>query len=336
VVRAAIYVNPTTAAITVVSDPLPQSVDGVPLRLKTVNVTVGANGTFTFNPTNCSEQKIAATLTGTGGASVPVSSRFQAANCASLAFKPVLSASTAGGASKANGASLDVKVSYPSGPIGSYANIKSVKVDLPKQLPSRLTTLQKACVASVFEANPANCPSASDVGTAMASTPVLNVPLTGPAYLVSHGGEAFPDLEIVLQGEGVMLTLDGSTLIKKGITSSTFKAVPDAPVSGFELRLPMGKYSILSSNVPESAKFSLCGQSLSMPTVITGQNGAVIKQTTKIAVTGCPKAATRSLTRAQKLRKALKVCNKQAKGRRAACERAARKRYGLVEKSKKK
>jgi hypothetical protein len=314
VVRAAISVNPVTAAITVVSDPLPQSVDGVPLRLKTVNVTVGSAGNFTFNPTSCTPSSITATLTSLQGTKANVSSPFDAANCASLAFKPTLSATTAGRATKPNGASLNVKVSYPSGPEGTYANIKSVKVDLPKQLPSRLTTLQKACLAATFEANPANCPTDSDVGTATAKTPLLNVPVTGPAYLVSHGGEAFPDLELVLQGEGVTLLLDGNTQIKKGITSSTFKAIPDAPVSSFELKLPTGKFSILGSNVPESAQFSLCGQSLSMPTAITAQNGIVIKQTTKIGVTGCPKTKA---AKPKKKAKAAKSSNGRVEGRKS-------------------
>jgi hypothetical protein len=289
VVRAAIHINPSTAQVTVVSNPLPQMIDGVPLRVKTVNVTVGEGDDFTFNPTGCESKSIGAAISSAQGATANVSSPFAASGCASLPFKPVLSASTVGKASKAGGASLDVKVAYPSGPVGTYANIKSVKVDLPKQLPSRLTTLQKACLAKVFEANPANCPSAADVGTATATTPLLNVSLSGPAYLVSHGNEAFPDLEIVLQGEGVQIVLDGNTDIKKGITSSTFKSIPDAPVSGFELKLPTGKFSILGSNVPEQDKYSLCGQTLNMPTAITGQNGAVLKQTTKLGVTGCPK-----------------------------------------------
>ncbi|HZL49083.1 MAG TPA: hypothetical protein VFC30_08725, partial [Solirubrobacteraceae bacterium] len=65
-----------------------------------------------------------------------------------------------------------MKLTYPNAPFGSQANIKSVKVDLPKQLPSRLTTLQKACTAAQFEANPAGCPSASIVGHAKALTPL--------------------------------------------------------------------------------------------------------------------------------------------------------------------
>ena len=306
VVRASIRINPVTAAATIVSNPLPQSVDGVPLRVQTVNVTVGQENNFTFNATNCSPSSVSATLTSTQGATAPVSSVYAPANCGSMKFAPGFSASTSGKASKTGGASLDVKVTYPTGPAGTYANIRSTKVDLPKQLPSRLTTLQKACLAATFEANPASCPAASDVGTGTATTPLLNVPLSGPAYLVSHGGAAFPDLEIVLQGEGITLILDGNTDIKKGITSTTFKAIPDAPVSSFELKLPTGKYSAVTSYVPQSAKYSLCGQKLNMPTLITGQNGAVIKQTTKISITGCPKAKKAKAARKKRAKKATK------------------------------
>jgi hypothetical protein len=294
VVRAAITIDPLTAAVTVTSGALPQIIDGVPVRLRTVNVTVDRPG-FIFNPTSCSAQAVTATIGSAQGATAAVSSPFAAGGCASLPFKPRFTASTQAKTSKAGGASLDVKVAYPAG----QANIRSVKVDLPKQFPSRLTTLQKACVAAVFEANPASCPAASVVGIARAVTPVLPVTLTGPAYLVSHGGAAFPDLVVVLQGEGVRVDLTGATLIKKGITSSTFKTVPDVPISSFELYLPQGKYSVLGANLPASAKYSLCGQTLAMPTAITGQNGAVLKQTTKIAVTGCPKAKKKK-TKARK------------------------------------
>ena len=85
-----------------------------------------------------------------------------------------------------------MKLSYPSGSMGTQANIKSVKVELPKNLPSRLTTLQKACTAKAFETNPASCPAESVIGHAVVHTQVLPVPLEGPAYFVSHGGEAFP------------------------------------------------------------------------------------------------------------------------------------------------
>ena len=53
--------------------------------------------------------------------------------------------------------------------------------------------------------------------------------------------------------------------------------------------LPESPHSILGTNLPAKSGYDLCGQTLTMPTTITGQNGAQIKQTTKIAVTGCPK-----------------------------------------------
>lgn len=145
-----------------------------------------------------------------------------------------------------------------------------------------LERIQRACMAAVFEAKPVVCPAGTVVGHAVVHTAVLPVPVTGPVYFVSHGGAAFPDLVIVLQGYGITIDLVGNTYIKKGITSTTFNTVPDAPVSSFELTLPEGKFSALAANG------NLCRQKLIMPTAFTGQNGAVINQDTHIEVTGCP------------------------------------------------
>jgi hypothetical protein len=292
VVRAAIAVDPRTAQLTITTDPLPAIVDGIPTDLRTVNAVIDRPG-FMFNPTDCSPQAFSGTATSTEGVAAAISSHFQVGSCGSLAFKPDFKVSTSAKTSKASGASLDAKIVYPTTPTAnnqasSQANIASVKVDLPKQLPSRLTTLQKACLARVFEANPASCPKDSVVGHATAVTPVLPVPLSGPAYFVSHGGEAFPSLIIVLQGYGVTVDLVGTTFISKaGITSSTFKQVPDVPISSFELSLPEGTSSALAADLPAKAKGSFCGQTLAMPTAFTAQNGAVIKQSTKITVSGC-------------------------------------------------
>jgi hypothetical protein len=233
-----------------------------------------------------------------------------------LPFKPVFTASTVGSATKARGASLDTRVVFPappagSGMIGVDANIASFVVELPRQLPSRNSTLQKGCLAAVFDANPALCPSASDVGSVIVHTPVLGVPLQGPAYLVSYGGEKLPQMVMVLQGEGVRIDVTGSIHISKaGITSVTLKTVPDAPFTSFELKTPKGPYSILTSFVPAKDEFNLCGQSLVMPTTITAQNGAVVKQNTKVAITGCPKAKKK----AKKAKKAAKKAGKAASG----------------------
>jgi hypothetical protein len=260
---------------------------------------------------------------------VTTNDSFQLANCQNLKFEPKFSVSTSGKTSKAQGASLTAKLTYPTGALGQDANIKEVKVDLPKQLPSRLTTLQKACTAQQFNTNPAGCPAASNIGYAKAITPILPVPLEGPVYFVSHGGEAFPSLEIVLQGYGVKITLVASTFIsKQGITSSTFHTVPDQPVTSFEITLPEKQYSALAANG------NLCTSKLAMPTAFVAQNGSEIHQSTPISVSGCAKK--KALTRAQKLSAALKACRKRAKGKRAACVRTARRRFGPVRSKKKK
>jgi hypothetical protein len=286
-VRGAIRINSSTARAEVVSDPLPTELRGIQVDERSIGVSVNRSD-FIFNPTNCGSLASTGSIRSTSGTVVGVSSPFKSVGCSELKFKPGFVVSTAGKASKAGGASLDAKVTYPEAPQGTYANIKSVKVDLPKQLPARLTTLQKACLAATFEANPANCPVPSVVGYAKAITPILTNPLAGPVYLVSYGNEAFPNVEMVLQGEGITLDIVGNTDVKKGITSNTFKTIPDAPISSFELTLPRGPYSVLATNLPEKAKYSFCGQTLLMPTVITAQNGAVLKQVTHIAAGGCP------------------------------------------------
>jgi hypothetical protein len=331
-VRSKLFIDPNNASVMIVSDPLPTQLKGIPLQLKRVIATVDRPN-FQFNPTSCAPMSIDGSISGAEGATQPVSSPFQVGNCSALPFSPKLTASAAGAASKANGTSFAVKLE--SAGLGQ-ANIAKVSLALPKELPSRLTTLQKACVAAVFEANPASCPPESVIGQASIHTPVLRNPLSGPAYLVSHANAGFPDVEFVLQGEGVMLVLDGKTDIKKGITYSRFESAPDAPFTTFETTLPAGPHSALTANVPETAKFSLCGQSLQMPTEITAQNGALIKQATKIAVTGCATVRAnkaKRLTRAQKLKRALKACRKKFKAKRlhakrASCEKQARKRYG--------
>src|ERR1700722_1382593 len=277
VTRAAISVEPFSSRI-VVSSQLPTIVGGVPLRLRSLDVNVN-RANFAINPTSCAALKTETTLTSTFGTNQSLSTPFQATGCSALAFAPKLTASTNAKTSRANGAILVVKVAYPA---GSQANIKSVVVTLPKQLPSRLATLNNACPEATFDASPLSCPPLSKVGSATVATPVLPDKLSGTAIFVSHGGASFPDLDLVLRGDGVTVILIGNTNISNGVTTSTYASIPDVPVSSFEVRLPTGKDSVLAANG------NLCKSPLIMPTTITAQNGKVIKQSTKITVGDCP------------------------------------------------
>lgn len=339
VVRAGLYIDPSTAQVTVKSDPFPTMLYGIPLDIRSVDVEI-ARKEFTLNPTSCSVMSVTGQELSTAGQSASLSDRFQAGGCTTLPFHPVFEASTSGVTSRKEGASLIVHVASGAG----QSNIAKVHVVLPKQLPSRDETLKLACTESVFAANPASCPAGSQIGTAVAHTPILASALTGPVYLVSHGGAAFPDVEVVLQSEGVTIVLDGKTNIQNGVTESSFEAVPDAPVSSFEMSLPEGPHSILAA--PGGGLCSLATQTvlvkkkvtvkvkrhgrvqkrrvtrtvkktiaagLVMPTTIQGQNGAVINQSTPIAVTGCTSSTTKSKTKGHAKHKKPKTANKHAK-----------------------
>jgi hypothetical protein len=281
VTRGTLTVDPYTARVTATTA-VPTIYKGIPLRMKSISVNINKQG-FLLNPTNCGVLATESTLSGIVGAGLAsgvtqnLSSPFQVSNCGALAFKPSFKSKTSAKTSKANGASLETTLNIGAG----QTNFKSVMVQLPKQLPSRLTTLQKACPEAVFNANPFHCPSGSFVGGARANTPTLPGKLQGPAILVSHAGLAFPDLDLVMEANGVKVILVGNTKISKGITTTTFASPPDVPVSSITVNLPIGGHSAVTANG------SLCINPLTMPTTMIGQNGFKVTQNTKITVASC-------------------------------------------------
>jgi hypothetical protein len=312
VIRAQIEIDPQTAALTISSDPLPQIVLGVPLRIQGVTLDIDRPD-FVFDPTNCDAQQVSATIAGAQGASVYASNPFAVGDCKSLAFKPSLRVSTSAHASYADGASLDTRLTFPKTGQGAQANLARIKLVLPKQLSSRLTTLQDACPRTTFDANPSACPKASIVGIARALTPILSGELSGPVYLLAYGRSAFPSPMLVLQGDGVRLDLAGSTVVESsGKSSVAFNAIPDIPIDRFELYLPQGAHSLLGTTTSLCALHKIVvvkheitlrvhglsvrrtvevrkrvTASLTMPSELVAQNGAVIDQNTRIEVNGC-------------------------------------------------
>jgi hypothetical protein len=280
VIRAQVLIDPHTMQMTIASDPLPRIVDGIPLRLRTVNLTIDRPG-FVFNPTSCASQLIAGTVTSGEGASAQVSSPFHVTGCSGLAFAPKLTASTrAKASSEGGGAGLSVRVADPA---GKEANIRSVLVDLPSQLRPRLSAIQKACPVARFDAKPASCPSGSRVGSMTVATPVLSAPLHGYTYLVDPGPSAPALLMTQLQSQGVVVELSGAIHISgRGVISTAFKNLPDVPISSFLLELSPGPDSLLG------AVEGLCSRKLEMPYTLAAENGALLERTLGVSVDGCP------------------------------------------------
>jgi hypothetical protein len=284
VVRAAIHVNKLTGQTTVGTDTagayaIPSVLQGVVLQIRSLSIVVN-RPQFDFNPSGCGPHSFTSTITSTQGTTTSVSQPYTPTGCAALPFGPKLTSSTIGRPSRADGVGFYVKVveGYP-----NESNAHSVKVELPKQLAVRVTTLHHACLAKVFEENPASCPPESVVGTVNTVTTALPVPLVGPAYFVSYGSAKFPELVLVLQGDGVTIEAYGETYISpSGISSSTFPDLPDAPVPSFEMTLPAGPDSALAANG------NLCEKILRTPTVSVAENGLTVKEDPPIKVSDCP------------------------------------------------
>jgi len=299
VVHLPLFINPETAAVTVgsgTSNQIPHIIKGIVIHLRNIHVYVD-RAHFILNPTSCGTMSLSATVIG-GGADptnpadntpATVVDPFQAADCSSLAFGPAFSVATSAKASRATGASLTFRVAYPPNPVGSQAWFNEARFEIPKQLPARLTTIQKACLASTFEHDRSACPAASIIGHALVHTPILPVPLEGPVYFVSYGGAKFPDAVLDLSGYGVHIELHGNTFIdsKTGVTSATFKSLPDVPFESIEVTVSQGPYSEFGANLPHES-YDFCGQRLTMPIFFKASNGVEIHQDTRVAVTGCP------------------------------------------------
>ena len=275
VVRAGVSVDPHDAHLTIVSDPLPSILGGIPLRIRDVRISVDRPG-FIFNPTSCAPSAIGGTITPSGGAPVDVSSRFQVGDCASLPVAPNFTLATSGGHKKRSHPQLTVTLKQRAG----QANLKSVAVTLPKALSLSISSIT-ACSPAQLDAG--SCPSGSQVGTATASSPLLPLPLSGPVFLVDNG-TGLPALSVRLAGNGVNINVDAVTSItKSGQIVNTFPTVPDVALSSFTLNLKGGNGGLLT---PSS---DLCSSPMKAATKAIGQNGKSASGSPKVKVNGCPK-----------------------------------------------
>ncbi|HEX4806311.1 MAG TPA: hypothetical protein VFU94_10455, partial [Conexibacter sp.] len=238
---------------------------------------------FFLNPTSCAVKSITGTLTSTGGMSANVSDRFQAADCASLAFKPRMTLSVGGRGHTAAGepTPLSTTVKMPAG----EANIRFVRVTLPTTINARLTVINDACTRAQFETNIAACAHAK-AGTATAVTPLLRDPLRGNVYFVKNG-HPIPDLFVALRGQ-VAFDLIGRVTIPGGVhLATTFNTAPDVPIRTFSLHL-LGDRQHGSVGAAEN----LCTRSSRKAKAAVdyiAQNGKVLQVAQPLKVTGCPK-----------------------------------------------
>jgi hypothetical protein len=273
VVRQQVHVDPNDAHVTVVSDPLPQILEGVPIRLRDVEVAIDRDG-FVYNPTSCGDRQVGSTLHSIQAAARSRSAGVRFDGCAALGFTPKLALRLTGARQTRLGGHPALSATVTQA--GRQANIGRARVVLPLSLALDPANAQEICT---YEGGlRADCPAASRVGTATAISPALDGPLSGPVYFVQgirfdpttgNRIRTLPTLLVKLNGE-LRINLRGRTDVVRKRLVSTFEAVPDAPVSRFHMKLKGGRGGILTV----AARRGLCRRGAEIATGgFTGHNG---------------------------------------------------------------
>jgi hypothetical protein len=289
VVRTAVFVDRNNTELRIISDPFPTILEGVPLQIRSVNVTVDKPG-FMLSPTSCSEKSISSVLSSYEGAVASQRVRFQVGGCASLPFAPrmALKVGARGKLTRGKRTPLEVRLTMP--PRGSAAN-RAIQVTLPKTLNARLDVVNRRVACSIEQFRADRCPMV--IGSATAVTPLLRDPLRGPAYFVYNPARRLPDLVVRLKGQ-IDIDLVGKVTITRGLKlQTTFDAIPDQPISSFRLRLESG-----SRNGAIGVTRNLCSKAtrrgLEAALSFTAHSNRKVTRDQPIRVAGCGRAGGRS------------------------------------------
>ena len=257
-VRAAINVDPTNARVNVVSDPLPQVLEGIPIRLRSVLVSLDRRG-FTLNPTDCSPAAVESTSHGTEGAATARSAHYQVANCLDLDFGPKLVLKLRGKATRrAHPAFQAILTTKP-----GEANLERTVVTMPPSVLLDATNIRNVCTRREYAAN--SCPAASIYGRARVVTPLLDQALEGPVFLRTSGRK-LPDLVARLDGQ-IRIEVGAQISSVNGGLRATFADLPDAPISRFVLNMQGGRKGLLENSD------GVCSRKSRAKVRMVGQNG---------------------------------------------------------------
>ena len=278
VIRAALHVNPETAQVTAVSDPLPQIFEGIPLRLRRIRVDLNRPG-FTLNPTNCDPFSVNTQVTGDQGALATPVAHFQVANCRVLRFAPKLTLKLSGGLHRRGHPAIHALLQAQPG----EANLRRISVTLPKGELLDNAHINTVCTRADFASQ--SCPAGSLLGHAEVTTPLLDRPLQGDAYLRSSGN-GLPDLALDLNGQIHIEAVARIDAVNGGLRT-TFQTVPDVPLGSISLDLRGGSKGLIQNTE------DLCQADKQATVRMSGQNGRTIDR--KVALQApCGKRAKKN------------------------------------------
>ena len=322
VVRASISLR-GDGGLTVRTRPLPRLIGGVPVSIRRLALTLDRPG-FILNSSSCAPQQVRAILEGADGSSATGTAPYQATDCAGLRFSPRLEATVGarGKTGKGAAAPLRAVITVPAG----QSSTAVATVTLPKAIDTDIKRLGRACKPEPFAAG--TCPASSHIGSAVATTPLLGVPLTSPVTLALPPGGGLPSLALNLTGP-VTLPLLGAIGLDGGVIRNSFSGIPDVPLERFELTFDSTSPLLLARDVCRGARQKVAG-------AFTGHNGAMANVSAPLKVAGCPpvvglkRRGNRVILRVTPGRDAPKIKRATLNGRRVKTLRTRAHRFRVV------
>jgi hypothetical protein len=275
VVRVAINVDPESAEVHAVSDPIPYIFGGVKLDVRSIDVSINRKN-FTLNPTTCREPfSVRSSIFGGGGNPANPASWFEskqetpfrATECSKLKFKPKFYARILGGKNQTK-RTKNPKFRATLEAQKGDANVRRAAFILPRATILDQSHIKTICTRVQLAAS--ECPKNSIYGHAKATSPLLDNTLKGPVYLTSSN-HTLPDLLVDLHGQ-VPIRLRGVISSEHGRLKTVFNNTPDVAVSKFILTMKGGNKGLLVNSR------NLCGGQTNGFLNLKAQNSRQLKR----------------------------------------------------------
>ena len=286
VVRGGLTMDPHTGQATLETDSLPQILEGVPIRFRTVGLDIDRAG-FIHNPTSCAEQRFEATIVSTAGSGSDVASPFQVRRCGSLKFRPTISMALRGAKRLHRRGKPGLRLTLRSHQ-GS-TNLRNARIPLSRSIKLNPTGPAELCARP--EAVAGDCPLRSSVGTAVGRTSLFSGRMKGSIYVAQPIGNGLPDLWIDLSKKGIHLLVQARTSSRKGRLTTQLAGMPDLDLSVLRMSFNGGESGIFA------LRQGVCGAHVPKDTTsrvaFKGQDGAFRLSSVKLRHPRCRPVAAR-------------------------------------------
>ncbi|HMJ03806.1 MAG TPA: hypothetical protein VK506_12745 [Conexibacter sp.] len=255
---------------------LPQFEDGVPVSARLANIEITREG-FMRNPTACGKRSFSGVFSAVGGGSATTRAAFTLADCRALGFSPRIAVRLGARGKTRTNAHPPMTATITQG--GGQSAINRARVLLPRAIRSNLTGIGAACTQEQFDAD--RCSPNANGGRATATSPFVDEPLRGPVWLVRRERGQLPKLVAKLSGPLDIEVVGYPDVSDSGKIVTTFRSLPDVPVTRFTLKLDSGRFGFLE------AAANLCARPLAMPSTFRAWNGKNARRRPGINVQGC-------------------------------------------------